>query len=53
MVRISAEQEKHTLKVALVECRRRLEHYREQGDQLNADLAEADLNLMLDRLMRL
>lgn len=46
----SAEQEKHTLQQALVECRRRLEILRAEGDELAANLAESDLNVMLERL---
>lgn len=46
----STEQERHVLKEALVECRRRLEQYRREGDELAADIAESDLNTMLERL---
>lgn len=47
---VSTEQEEHVLKAALTECRRRLEYYRADGDELAASLAENDLNTMLDRL---
>lgn len=49
----STEQEEHVLKAALTECRRRLDAYRREGDTLAADIAEADLNTMLDRLTEL
>lgn len=49
----SVEQERHVLQAALVECRRLLAQYRREGDLLAADIAEADLNTMLDRLAEL
>jgi len=41
------------LECCLTECKRQLDHWREQGNDLRAALAEADLNDMLDRLLTL
>lgn len=45
----STEQERYVIEAALIECRRRLDYFRAEKDDLNADLAESDLNLMLER----
>lgn len=49
----STEHEQQTLEAAMSECRRRLSYFRAENDDLNADLAEADLNLMLERWSQL
>lgn len=41
--------ERQILEAAMSECRRRLAYLRDEGDDIAADLAEADLNAMLER----
>lgn len=38
------------LEACVTECRKRLENYRNENDELQIDLTEADLNAMLERL---
>lgn len=47
------EHERDVLERAMTECRRRLDYFREEEDDLNGDLAEVDLNLMLERWAQL
>lgn len=50
---VPTDHELRTLEAAMTECRKRLAYFRREDDALNADLAEADLNLMLERWERL
>lgn len=45
--------ETEVLEKCLSECRRRLEQFRDDRNELQADLAEADMNQMLDQWQRL
>lgn len=47
---VTPVQEKEQMEAAVAECRRRMETHRRNGDKLQADLCEADLNGMLDYL---
>ena len=42
--------EKKVLEASLQECEKRLQRYRKEGNELQADLAEADMNKMLEVL---
>lgn len=42
--------ERHALERVLVKCKERLDLFRREGMELQAALAEADLNAALDRL---
>lgn len=45
----SPEQEMHTLEEGMVECGKLLRQFRREGDDVAADLTEADLNVMIER----
>jgi hypothetical protein len=49
----SSIPESEVLKTALTECQQRLNRFREMENWLEADLAEADLNAMLEKLQEL
>lgn len=45
--------ERAVLQEAMTAARRRLAYFRAEGDELNRDLTEAELNAMLERWERL
>lgn len=42
--------ERNVLEACLTECKRQLDRFRREDNDLQADLAESDMNQMLERL---